>query len=197
MAARRPPTRLPATRVRVGIPDDRAVIAMATELARFKARFLAERAALVAPRVNPLMDSFTRAEAMRADQPSRPPPPDPAASGIARTQLQVGTRDAPPPSPDMTATPAERAPGFVPRVNLDPLTGEAAPTQVPTVLRLRAAIKRRPPRSHHRASCRRPPCATACHQEPPVPPPCRPTHPRHPRRSRPARAASAPRHLGT
>jgi hypothetical protein len=45
----------------------------------------------------------------------------------------------------MTATPAERAPGFVPRVNVDPLTGEATTTQVPTDLRLRAAIEAVPP----------------------------------------------------
>jgi hypothetical protein len=98
-----------------------------------------------APRVSPMMEAFDRAEAMRAEQPSRPQPPDPAVSGIARTHEQLGWRVAPPPSPDMTATPAERAPGFVPRVNVDPLTGEATTTQVPTDLRLRAAIEAVPP----------------------------------------------------
>jgi hypothetical protein len=98
-----------------------------------------------APRVSPMMEAFDRAEAARAEQPSRPAPPDPAASGIARVQSQIGVRDAPPPSPDMTATPADRAPGFVPRVNVDPLTGEAVTTQVPTDLRLRAAIEAVPP----------------------------------------------------
>jgi hypothetical protein len=98
-----------------------------------------------APRVSPMMEGFDRAEAMRAEQPSRPQPPDPAASGIARTQAQIGLRDAPPPSPDMTATPAERAPGFVPRVNIDPLTDKVTTTQVPNDLRLRAAIEAVPP----------------------------------------------------
>ena len=81
---------------------------------------------LPGPRANPLMDAFTSAEAMRADQPSRPPEPDPAASGIARTQAQIGVRpDQPPP----TGTPADTAPPGVP-----------PGTAVPTDLRLRAAI---------------------------------------------------------
>ena len=103
------------------------------------------RALAEAPRISPMMEAFDRAEAARAEQPSRPQPPDPVASNIARVQSQIGVRDAPPPSPDMTATPAERAPGFVPRVNVDPLTGEATTTQVPTDLRLRAAIEAVPP----------------------------------------------------
>jgi hypothetical protein len=103
------------------------------------------RALAEAPRISPMMEAFDRAEAMRAEQPSRPAPPDPVASNIARVQSQIGVRDAPPPSPDMTATPADRAPGFVPRVNVDPLTGEATTTQVPTDLRLRAAIEAVPP----------------------------------------------------
>ena len=93
------------------------------------------------PRANPMMDAFTRAEAERAAQPSRPQPMSEAESGIARTHAQLGFGpDNPPPPPDMTATPADRAPAFVPRVNIDPLTGQPATTQVPTVLRLQAAI---------------------------------------------------------
>ena len=117
------------------------LLPMATRSGPVQSSILAERASVVAPRVNPLMDSFNRMEAQRVTEPSRPPPPDSVASNIARVQAQLGVRDAPPPSPDMTATPAERAPGFVPRVNIDPLTGEATPTQVPTDLRLRAAIE--------------------------------------------------------
>jgi hypothetical protein len=45
----------------------------------------------------------------------------------------------------MTATPADRAPGFVPRVNVDPLTDEVTTTRVPDDLRLRAAIEAVPP----------------------------------------------------
>ena len=46
-------------------------------------------------RANPMMDAFDRAEAARTEQPSRPPEPDPAASGIARTQAQIGVSTGP------------------------------------------------------------------------------------------------------
>ena len=74
-------------------------------------------------RVNPLMDTFNRAEAMRADQPSRP---DPVASNIARVQSQIGVRPEPPAPVGM---PADTAPPGIP-----------PGTDVPTLLRLRAAI---------------------------------------------------------
>ena len=82
---------------------------------------------LPGPRVNPMMESFDRAEAMRAEQPSRPQSPDPVVSNIARVQEQIGVRDAPQPPP--TGTPADRVPPGVP-----------PGTAVPTILQGQAAI---------------------------------------------------------
>jgi len=109
-----------------------------------------------APRVNPMMEAFDRAEATRAEQPSRPAPPDPVESNIAKFQTQIGVRDAPPPAP--SGSPAERAPpgippgtevptslqiqaaidrpSFVPAVNVDPMTGQAAPVVAPSIDRV-------------------------------------------------------------
>jgi len=119
-----------------------------------------------APRVNPMMEAFDRAEATRAEQPSRPAPPDPVESNIAKFQTQIGVRDAPPPAP--SGSPAERAPpgippgtevptslqiqaaidtadtqptapprpSFAPAVNVDPMTGQAAPVVAPSIDRV-------------------------------------------------------------
>jgi hypothetical protein len=78
---------------------------------------------LPGPRANPLMDSFTRAEAMRAEQTPRY---DPTESNVARFQSQIGVRPEPPPPGPL---PADTAPPGVP-----------PGTEVPNVLRLRAAI---------------------------------------------------------
>ena len=77
-------------------------------------------------RANPMMDAFDRAEAARAEQPSRPQPTSDVENNIAKVQAQIGVRpDQPPP----TGTPADTAPPGVP-----------PGTAVPTDLRLRAAI---------------------------------------------------------
>jgi hypothetical protein len=73
--------------------------------------------------VNPLLGTFDRAEGWRAEQAPRF---DPAASNIARFQSQIGVRPEPPPSGPL---PADAAPPGVP-----------PGTEVPNVLRLRAAI---------------------------------------------------------
>jgi hypothetical protein len=95
--------------------------------------FAGPKAFDVAPRVSPMMDAFDRMEAQRATEPSRPPPPSEAESGIARVHAQLGVgpdRPPPPPSP----IPAEAAPPGVP-----------PGTEVPIDLRLRAAINAVPP----------------------------------------------------
>jgi hypothetical protein len=79
----------------------------------------------VAPRVNPMMEAFDRAEAMRAEQPSRPALPDPVASNIARVQSQIGVRPEPAPSPD-TAPPGV-PPGMEVPVSLRPQAAPVAP----------------------------------------------------------------------
>ena len=76
--------------------------------------------------------SSVHGRAERAAQ-SRPQPMSEAESGIARTHAQLGFGpDNPPPPPDMTATPADRAPAFVPRVNIDPLTGQTDTARFPS-----------------------------------------------------------------